>query len=460
VPPLSPAFSLLQVGIVASIIVILTILLSIICFCMSSMPEYRERAAKNIVGAPELAFDQIEAFCVAIFTIEYLGRFFTLTAVPNSVESAYISRFGFDKMSNAAPPMSYPWTLQGTYAWARTNAIKFLSFIFAPLNAVDFVAIVPFYINLGSPTDLGGSLAILRVLRLARVLRLFKLSKRMEGVQVMGRTMLAAADAMGFLIFFVLLAVVLFGSIIFFCEGGEWDDNLGGFARPNLLNTGMELTPFKSIPHSFWWTLVTMTTVGYGDFYPTTDAGRVIGSFVMVLGILVLAMPITVIGSAFSEEYNKAKSARRERERAAQPSTPTASADSPRAKAGDAAGVMSEGGPTPTPRVDSTEGDGAAAVVVVAREPTHALTIVSPRMIEPSSSGVVDAASTTTVRSSSPVREAKTDDETATVLSHMQRTLAAQAEEIAKLRADNGFIRSALEQLLRGSGTTQPGTMA
>lgn len=303
---------------------------------------------------------------MAIFTIEYLARLLTVTAVPSAYEAAYISKFGFKASPDGDVPMFYPLTPHGIYRCLVAAVVKIAKFIFSPLNVIDFIAIVPYYINLASDTNLGGSLVILRVLRLARILRLFKMSKRMEGVQVLARTLQVAADAMGFLLFFVVLAVVLFGSIIFFCEVGDWDDASQTFLRPNLTGTGTEASPFRSIPHAFWWTIVTMTvsagfanlpaghelwrclghscrcrhhlprilappvlgaspglmgyagarptlsihlhsnpirsdpsrlqTVGYGDFYPTTNAGRTIASFIMLTGILVLALPITVIG--------------------------------------------------------------------------------------------------------------------------------------------------------------------
>jgi len=119
----------------------------------------------------------------------------------------------------------------------------------------------------------------------------------------MGKTLVAAADALGFLLFLVGLALVLLGALTYFCESGEWDDDLKMFMRPDLRHQSFEATPIVSIPHAFWYTIVTISTVGYGDFYPTTDAGRVVGVCTILIGMVVLAMPITVIGSAFSAEY-------------------------------------------------------------------------------------------------------------------------------------------------------------
>merc|ERR1719231_181450 len=66
-----------------------------------------------------------------------------------------------------------------------------------------------------------------------------------------------------------------------------------------------EPSPFNSIPASFYWAAVTMTTVGYGDVYPTTTAGQFVASLTMMVGILILALPITVIGTYFAAEYEE-----------------------------------------------------------------------------------------------------------------------------------------------------------
>ena len=61
---------------------------------------------------------------------------------------------------------------------------------------------------------------------------------------------------------------------------------------------------YRSIPAAFWWAIVTMTTVGYGDGYPMTSEGRTLAVFAMLGGILIIAMPITVIGDNFSKAYD------------------------------------------------------------------------------------------------------------------------------------------------------------
>ena len=75
----------------------------------------------------------------------------------------------------------------------------------------------------------------------------------------------------------------------------------------------MEETPFPSIIHSFWYVIVTITTVGYGDAYPTTTSGKTIGCITILSGVIVMAMPIGVIGSNFSVEYNNVQNDKKRR---------------------------------------------------------------------------------------------------------------------------------------------------
>lgn len=186
-------------------------------------------------------------------------------------------------------------------------------YLSAPMNLIDFVAIMPFYVELVSGEG-GGGLAVLRILRLARVFRLFKFGQLNEGVTLLSNVVRKSYPSLKLLCFFALIGCVLFGSIIHLCEQGTWhgpeatgDDRghrgRGVWMRPDKFGTGMERTPFMSIPRSMWWVMVTATTVGYGDMYPTTALGKVVASVTMLSGVLVLALPITIISQNFTTEY-------------------------------------------------------------------------------------------------------------------------------------------------------------
>merc|ERR1712080_500402 len=69
--------------------------------------------------------------------------------------------------------------------------------------------------------------------------------------------------------------------------------------------SGLDTTPFYSTFMSFWWVLTTITTVGYGDTFPTSLIGRTVGAFAMIIGVIGFAMPISIIGNSFEEEYHR-----------------------------------------------------------------------------------------------------------------------------------------------------------
>lgn len=176
------------------------------------------------------------------------------------------------------------------------------------MNTIDAIAIAPFYLELMFGVG-GGGLGFLRILRLARVFRLFKFGHLNEGVTLLGNVIRQSYPSLKLLAFFALIGCVLYGSIIFLCEQGTWHGPQGGdrgvWMRPNALGTDTEMTPFLSIPRSMWWVMVTATTVGYGDMVPTTALGKVVASLTMLSGVLVLALPITIISSNFTNEYEK-----------------------------------------------------------------------------------------------------------------------------------------------------------
>jgi hypothetical protein len=112
-----------------------------------------------------------------------------------------------------------------------------------------------------------------------------------------------------FLLAVALILFVVCGAIAYLIEGGEFkvtqDYPDGAYMRPDLLGEQLEPTPFLSVLHGLYWSVVTSTTVGYGDLFATTTGGRVFACACTFLGIVVIALPVTVLGTHFSKEYER-----------------------------------------------------------------------------------------------------------------------------------------------------------
>ena len=111
------------------------------------------------------------------------------------------------------------------------------------LNIIDIISILPFYITAALNRTNGFGLENFRVIRLVRVFRIFKLSRHSKGLQILGFTLQASMRELGLMIFFLAMGVILFSSAVYYLEEGN----------------------FTSIPDAFWWAIITMCTVGYGD---------------------------------------------------------------------------------------------------------------------------------------------------------------------------------------------------
>jgi len=176
-----------------------------------------------------------------------------------------------------------------------------------PLNHVDLVAILPFYLDMFLPSDAGSGLAVVKIVRLSRVLRMFKLSRYSKGMRIFLGALARSSEALVMLVLFMSLGVVLFGSLMYYAERGEFDPE----ARVWFLRG--EPSQFQSIPHSFWWCIATMTTVGYGDISPVTPLGKWIASATMISGLLVLSLPMSVIGANFGNEMERVEKEEQDR---------------------------------------------------------------------------------------------------------------------------------------------------
>ncbi|XP_070150784.1 potassium voltage-gated channel protein Shaw [Polyergus mexicanus] len=156
-------------------------------------------------------------------------------------------------------------------------------FAVSPINAIDLAATMSFYTEFLAEPNL-----YLELLSIARVLRLFKLTRHSPGLRILIHTFKASAKELALLVFFLMLGIVLFASLIFYAERLQENPN----------------NDFDSIPRGLWWALVTMTTVGYGDMTPKTFPGMLIGGLCTLAGVLTIALPVPVIVSNFSMFYS------------------------------------------------------------------------------------------------------------------------------------------------------------
>lgn len=171
------------------------------------------------------------------------------------------------------------------------------------MNYIDVLSILPFYFDLaiGGGTDL----SVLRILRLGRAIRLVKLSRYSGGIQLIMSALARSQDALQLFFMLLTLIIIVCASGIYFTERGVWSDEHWYYERTNPLTGVKEKSPFQSIPQSYWWCIVTLTTVGYGDYYPVTYLGQVMGTLTQLIGVVCLALPLSIIGSNFIEERQK-----------------------------------------------------------------------------------------------------------------------------------------------------------
>lgn len=182
---------------------------------------------------------------------------------------------------------------------AHSDSVKQLKkFVLSPMAIIDVLSILPYYIELALTRDttVFFRFTILRLFRLLRVFRTFKYSSTIiMTIEVMIVAIKRSMDALSALFFFLVTGTMLFSTLLYFAERGEWDE-----ARQVFVDANNNPSTFDSIPSAFWYTIVTITTTGYGDMVPTTFIGKLISFPAMMCGVLLITLPSIIIGRNFT----------------------------------------------------------------------------------------------------------------------------------------------------------------
>ncbi|KAH0810230.1 hypothetical protein GEV33_012561 [Tenebrio molitor] len=247
---------------VIGVLSVFFICISILSFCLKTHPDMKVpdiktvavRTASNgtdffiekIDTDAHVAFFYIECICNAWFTFEILVRFI---ASPNKLE-----------------------------------------FIISSVNIIDYIATASFYIDLILRRYAARleNADIMEFFSIIRIMRLFKLTRHSSGLKILIQTFRASAKELTLLVFFLVLGIVIFASLVYYAERIQTNPD----------------NDFKSIPLGLWWALVTMTTVGYGDMVPKTYIGMFVGALCALAGVLTIALPVPVIVSNFAMYYS------------------------------------------------------------------------------------------------------------------------------------------------------------
>ncbi|MDW5564223.1 MAG: ion transporter [Methanomassiliicoccus sp.] len=168
-------------------------------------------------------------------------------------------------------------TEDGRYQRPIVGRLRYASTIFA---IIDLAAILPFYL----PFFVAFDARFLRVLRLIRFIRVAKLARYSESAGLMTRVIRREKESLLFT-FFLIIVLMVFASCLMFQAENE-----------------VQPEKFGSIPDTMWWAIATITTVGYGDVVPITPIGKVLGAFIAILGVGMVAMPAGIIVSGYIEE--------------------------------------------------------------------------------------------------------------------------------------------------------------
>ena len=267
-----------RLAFIIGIISVVATLVSIVTFTLETLPKFK-------VNCTEGKKDETNG-SNATSAIHQLDN--TTYGIDGSNFFAYSEPFDFVKFFFAIETICNIWfTFEAVVRYITCpNKLLFWKDV---KNIIDIMAVLPYYVSLiqsltdnGSKRGTGNDFAFLRVIRLIRV---FKLTKHSQGLQILLLTFKSSMEGLTLFVLTLMVCILVFSSMIYFCEIDEKDSKI------------------TSIPGGFWWAVITMCTVGYGDVVPTGTIGKFVGAICALSGVLTLAIPVPIITENFNKFY-------------------------------------------------------------------------------------------------------------------------------------------------------------
>jgi voltage-gated potassium channel len=220
---------------------ILLIVLNVAAVVLETVDEYNLRYGH--------IFQAFEIFSVAIFSIEYLLRIWIAP-----LDERYAKPF-----------------------WGR------IKYALSPMALIDLLAILPAFVPLFMATDL----RIIRALRILRIFRLLKMQRYVQSLNTLDEVLRSKKEELIVTTSMIAIMLIFAGSLMYLVENEAQPDK------------------FPDIPSSLWWGIATLTTVGYGDVFPITPIGKLLGGAIAFLGIGIFALPTGILANGFAEQIKK-----------------------------------------------------------------------------------------------------------------------------------------------------------
>ncbi len=195
-----------------------------------------------------MLFDLIEYFSLAVFTLEFALRLWcAVEHGPHRGLSATRARF---------------------------------KYVISPAGIVDLIAVLPFWLALALPADF-------RFVLVFRMVRFFKIARYSPAMRSLLDVLYRERRALFGCVVITAGAALVAAAMMHLAEGKVQPDKLG------------------TIPDAMWWAIVTLGTIGYGDVVPVTTLGKLIATATIFLGVIMIALPVGIIATAFSEQIHR-----------------------------------------------------------------------------------------------------------------------------------------------------------